>query len=263
MVGIFVPEVYETSLDLHSGRVWEKPIENPYRVSEMINGEPFLHAVRKNAGLSQTAHQLKEDGNVLARPVVTGKNPARQEVVMVRIVARGESPEEAILIVRTVADLIVARHKNRFDELIAVHSRFESELETQVQTIQKEVADLDTMIKGQREAPQVNAPAVILLQAQLEEKQSQLLSYIRELRDVKLNNRSKAFTEPTHVAFPPVLPEKPVNLEVIVTATLGVMIGLVPLLLVAFLVEYVGKQKNPGRISEESSSRQSRHVFES
>jgi hypothetical protein len=241
--GIFLPEVYEATFDLRIARVWDKPMENPYRAAEIINGEPFLDAVRKRATLAKTARQLKEDGDVRATATTGTRTPDGQEAVLVRVVTRAGSPDEAVMLAETVAEIIIEEHTPHFNELVAENTRYQTELEAQVQTIRDEIGELDALIKQQRVKPEVDAPAVILLQAQLEQKQTQVLEALREVWELKINNTSTAYTHNTYVVFPPVRPEEPVNLPATSTAVIGAVVGLVAAVVLALLVNYVGSAR--------------------
>ncbi len=239
VVGLCLPKVYATSFNLLNGKVWEKPIGNVYRVAEIINGEPFLDAVRARASLPKSARRLKADGDIVARAIEGRKTPGGDPAVLVRVVSRGSSPEEALKAANAVADLIIEDHKGRYDQILAEYSRYQTEIEAQVAAIEREIEQLSSDVKQQRTGPDVKAPAVILLQAQLEQKHTQLLAFLRELRNVKLNNTCREFTENTSVLYPPVRPVEPVNLKVAQTTVIGVVAGFVPVLLLAFLVNYI------------------------
>ena len=244
VMSLLLPKVYETNLNLKIGQVWEKPIDDPYRVAAIINSEPFLDKVRQKIGLAETAYQMKRDKIVMAKVIEAARQSIDRPPILVEIVTEAHSPEKTVELAKAVAELFVQEHKPRFDEIMNEHHQYEKELENQTQIIQKETQALDATLKSQRTNPQVSAVAVILLQAQLEQKQSQLVGFIKELRDVKINNTSKARTENTRVIFPPVLPEVPVSLRLslnnIVIA--GIM-GLIVFIMVAFFVEYLAQIK--------------------
>ncbi len=243
VVSLLLPKVYETSLNLQIGRVWEKPIESPYRVTEIINSEPFLDKVRKKMGLDQTAHEMKTGKVVVAESIEGGKISDQGNPILVSILTKARTPEKTVELVQTVADLVIQEHKPRFDELISEYVRYEKELKDQIQVIQKEIDELDVILKRQRTNPKVNAPAVILLQAQLEQKQSQLLEFVRELRDVRMNNTSRARTEKTQVILPPVLPEDHVTPKTRLNVLIAGIFGLISVLMLAFFLEYLERVK--------------------
>ena len=123
------------------------------------------------------------------------------------------------------------------------HKRYEKGLESHVAVIKKELQQLDKIIKTQRTNPSVNAPAVILLQAQLEQKQTQLVGLIRELRDVRISNSR---SQNTRVVFPPAVPEDPANPKVVLIVSIAGITGLMVVLLLAFFLEYLAQNKrNP------------------
>ena len=163
--------------------------------------------------------------------------------LLVNIAARANAPERAVDLAETAAELVVQAHKPLFDDLMGQHRRYEEKLDKQVQVIQKELGELEGAIKSNRTSPQVNAPAVILMQAQLEQKQSQLLGFIRELRDVRIHNTSSAYSEGTRVVLPPVLPEHHTNPRVKLNTLIAGIIGFMSTLMLAFLLEYLKNVK--------------------
>lgn len=239
-VSLMQPKMYETTLDLKIGQVWQNPIDDPNLVAAVINNEPFLDKVREKTGLSYTAYQMKKGKTVAAK--VVDKAP-----LLVNVVTREHSPKKAVELAEAVADLVIHEHQLRFDELMSEHIRYEKDLESQVQAMQREIQELDVTLKQQRTNPQVNAPAVILLQAQLEEKQGQLVNFIRELREVKSSNASKARSENTRVILPPPLPEDHVNPKTRLNTMIAGIVGLMAFLMLAFFLEYLDQVKRRER----------------
>ena len=231
-----LPKTYETNLDLKLGRVWEKPFEDPQGMVAIINSEPFLDKIREKTGLIQTAHEIKKIKMVVAR--VKGEAP-----LLVNIKTRANTPEKSVELAETTADLVIRKHQPLFDALMDEYRLYERELEKQVKIIQSELDALSQTIKNHRALPQVNAPAVILMQAQLEEKQSRLVALIRELRDVRIHNRSEVFSEGTRIVLPPVLPEDPMNPKVMLNILVSGVIGFMSLLMLAFFLEYIAQTK--------------------
>jgi len=243
-VSLLLPKVYETSLDLKMGQLWkrnsEQVIDNPYRVAEIINSTPFLNQVKEKAGLTQTAYEIKKKRIIMAKTIAGGKVSLGKDPVLINIVTKGYAPQEAVQIAETVSDLIIQEHGVRFEELLNEYKRYEKELESHVAVIKKELQQLDKIIKGQRVNPAINAPAVILLQAQLEQKQTQLVGLGRELRDVRISN---ARSENTRVIFPPVLPEIHVYPKLVLNVAIAGIVGLIFVLLLAFFLEYLENVK--------------------
>ncbi len=232
VVSLIQPEMYQTTLDLKIGQVWQNPVDDPNLVAAVINNEPFLDKVRQKTGLSYTAYKMKKGNTVVAK--VVDKAP-----LLVNVVTREHSPEKAVELAETVADLVIHEHQLRFDELMSEHIRYEKELEGQVQAMQREIQELETTLKRQRTNSQVNASAVVLLQTQLAGEKGQLVNFAKELREVKSNNNSKARSENTLVTFPPPIPEEHVNPKTGLNMAIAGIVGLMIFLMLAFFLEYL------------------------
>jgi len=236
LISLLSPKVYEANLSLKVGQVWQNPLDDPNRVAEVINSEPFLDKVRQKTDLGKTAYKMKKEKIVVAKAI-------EKAAILVNLTTRANSPEKAVELAEVTADLVIQEHRARFDELMSEHLRYEKELGNQIQIIQKAIEELDAALKRQRTNPQVNAPAVILLQAQLEQKQSQLLGFVRELRDVRMANTAKARTENTKVVLPPVFPEDHVNPKIKLNVLIAGIVGLITVLMLAFFLEYLEQVK--------------------
>ncbi len=247
-VSLSMPKIYETSLHLIIGRVGEKSIDDPYRVSEIINSVAYLDEVRGKVMLRQTASEMKNAKVVEARTVEGGRKSGVAVPLLVEIITRAHSPVKAVDLAEATAEILIQEHKRVFDELMKEHLYYQSELEGQIQAIKKDVRELDQSIKNQRTNPQVSAPAIILMQAQLEQKQSQLLQFMKELRDVKLSNSSRAYSENTRIVLPPVIPQKNVRPKIALNVLVAGLSGLIITVLVAFFIEYLDRIKNNSRM---------------
>lgn len=239
----FMPKTYETRLHIVVGRVWEKPIDDPLHVAEAVNSVPFLDQVRQKTGLNVTAYKMKVGKVVQAYAIEGMKRLEKPQPVLVEIVARANNPEKALELVNAAAELLIQSHEPRYDELMREYLGFQMELEKQIQVVQQEVDELDRSIKKLRNDPQVSAPAVILLQAQLEEKQSQIMGFRKELRDVKINNISKVHSENTRVLIRPFLPQEPVSPKTALNVVISGIAGLIGMLLLSFLLESLAQAK--------------------
>ncbi len=240
VVSLMQPKMYQTTLDLKIGQVWQNPIDDPNQVAAVINNEPFLDKVRQKTGLSYTAYKMKKAKTVVAK--VVDKAP-----LLVNVVTKEHSPKKAVELAETVADLVIHEHQLRFDELMSEHIRYEKELEGQVQTMQRDIQELETTLKHQRTNSQADASAVILLQTQVEGEKGLLVNFIRELRDVKSNNTSKARSENTRVIFPPPLPEDHVNPRTGLNMVIAGIVGLMTFLMLVFFLEYLDQVKRRER----------------
>lgn len=247
-VSLLLPKMYETTLGLKIGEIWGQKggeekreiialsIDDPYRVAEIINSESFLNKVREKTSFPKTAYKMKKEKIVVANTIEGGAQLSGKVPLLVNITARANNPEKAVELASTAADLAIKEHTTRFDQMMGKNYAYEKELEGQIQTNQEKINEMDLTVKKYRSNPQVNAPAVILLQAQLEQKQVQLLGFIRELRDVRLSN---VRSENTRIVFPPILPKDHVNPKTTLNLLIAGILGLFSSLMLAFFLEYL------------------------
>jgi uncharacterized protein involved in exopolysaccharide biosynthesis len=242
-VSLLMPKIYETSLFLEVGQVWEKPLDDTYRVAEVINSESFLDKIREKTHFTMTANEMKSHKIITAKTLEGSKKAVTAIPSLVEIAVKADTPEKTIALAQAAADLLIQEHKIRFDALMKEYGNYETNLEEQSRTVQKEIEELDSLLKRQRTNPQVNAPAVILLQAQLEQKQSQWLGYVRELRDVRISNRSNTRSENTRVIYPPILPIDYVSPKIVINVVITGLAGVTILILFVFFMETIKKTK--------------------
>jgi capsular polysaccharide biosynthesis protein len=232
VVSLRLPEVYEVSLDLKIGKVWGSSIEEPGLVLETITRESFLAKVINRLNLKLSPQELKE----AVKASVIKDN-------LIRVTVKASIPAKTMEITNAIANLIIENYKDKYNKAMAFYYQYEEDLSSQIAEIKAAIGEMKTTLSILQKNPQTNAPAVILLQAQLEQKESQLTNYIRELRDVRIKNYLEMHSEMTRVESPPVEPSFPVAPQrkriVLIAAVLG---GLVSHFL-AFFLEYLAKMK--------------------
>ncbi len=103
------------------------------------------------------------------------------------------------------------------------------------------INEMDITLSHLQKNPQTNAPAVILLQSQLEQKEVQLVSFTRELRDVYIKNYSEMNSDLTRVENPPVPPINPVASKKRQIVLIALLLGAITSLFMAFFLEYLEK----------------------
>jgi len=233
-----LPEKYETTALIQVGRVWEKEIENPYLTREWINSDAFLSQIIEKLSLGITPQQMREKKRIQAEVLESGPSGKRVPLLLsVRVYH--EVPQQTVNIAEMVGSLLIEKHGLRFQERLREYKVYEEGLSHDVAQIENTSQALEILIEKQQLAPVVNAPSVILLQSQLEQKNAQLLEFKRELKETRINNSSKILTENTRVIASPVIPTKPVGpRKVLIVAVAGVL-GLFCTLFLAFFLEYL------------------------
>lgn len=249
IIGFFLPPVYEATAQVRVGRVWEKEIENPYLIVERILSDDFLSKVIQRLNLPASPQEIRKGKAIEAR-VVEGGTTGQMLALLLSIEARSNDPKMSVDIVNLVANLIIEESKGRFEEKLNEYRTYEKELDREVKRIEEQIDDLGKMIKKQQLSPTVNAPSVILLQAQLEQKSVQLLAFKKELKDTRINNNSSIVTESTKLISPPFFPQYRVNSGIKLKMGFAAILGFSVTLMLSFFLEYLERVR-----ARESKSR--------
>jgi hypothetical protein len=171
----------------------------------------------------RTPEELAGDVGATVRAQVIGTTTSASQFVTV--VADGDSPESAKRLVLAAAQVIVDDHQRRFDVWMARLGVFREQIDRQIAAARSDIAEIDAALKDFRTKPTVSAPAVLLMRAQLEEKQTQLLGFMREQRDLDLNLTVQS--ERTVIVAEPLLPRDRMRPRRTVTTLAGAVSGFV------------------------------------
>lgn len=238
IVSSLLPPVYEATAQIRIGRVWDKEIENPYLTKDLIGSDAFLARVIKQLNLPTTPYKIKK-AKTIEIEVLEGGAAGQKVPLLLDIRTHSHDPQQAVDIANTVSRLLIEDHQRRFEEKLKEYQAYEKETARQVARVEEQITDLEGLIKKQSLNPSVNAPSVILLQAQLEQKNVQLLNFQKELKDTRINNISSIVTENTQLVGPPVLPNDHVNSRVKLNMAVAGVLGLFTILILAFFLEYL------------------------
>jgi uncharacterized protein involved in exopolysaccharide biosynthesis len=239
-----LPKEYETSLQLRIGQVWGKAVDDTYRVAEIINSEPFLDRVRKDTNVSKSAQDMKRHEDVIASVAESGRQLSGGKYpILLNVKTVGPSPEKVLEIAETVARLAIQDHQLRFAQLQREYTSYERQLTDKIRLVQTGIDELNATLIRQYTSSRVNPEAVILGQADRDKQEANLISLLRELRDVRVNNASKVLTQNTEIVFPPVLPEKPIRPKTRLNLILAGLVGNIVFVIMAFFLEYLERTK--------------------
>lgn len=230
------PDRYETTALIQIGRVWEKEIENPYLTREWMESDAFLLQVIEKLHLDTTPRQIQE---AVRTKVLEKGASGRKKPLLLSVQVFAETPQQPVNIAETIVTLVIEKHRLRFEEWFHEYQVYEEGLSHDVARIEKAIRDLEVLVKKQQMAPVVNAPSVILLQSQLEQKNVQLLEFKRELQDTRLSNNSKVITENTRLIAPPIIPTEPLGSGIVLFVSVAGVLGFFGTVLLSFLLEYL------------------------
>lgn len=158
-------------------------IETREAVIETITDQRLLDEVRAKiipeVPIERFAKQVTVDGKA---------SPQAQASAHVRYTVQAETAVQAVAIADAIADSIIRRHAKIFEEGMAVKQRYQEELKEKIDILAKEIHGMRRTFDEMRANLRVDAAALILLQANLGERERTLAGLKRELRDVQLSN---------------------------------------------------------------------------
>ena len=199
-----VPRTYGAEATIRVGKVMDRLIADPLNVALEI-GDSSMGSRLSRAGFTDRTPETLARAVSAAVPV-QGTGATTTPSPFVTVVAEGDSGDAAKRLALAVAQLIVDDHQRRFDASMERLRVFRSQIDRQIAEVRAEVAEIDAALKTFRSKPTVDAPAILLMRAQLEEKQTQLLDFLREERDLDLN--LTIHSERTVVVADPLLPKE-------------------------------------------------------
>ncbi len=240
VVSLSMPKMYEVSRTLKIGRlpggisdgrmIEGKLIETRDDVIARLNDHRILRtAVEKiHPGLTST------EMNSL---VSIGRKPNPD----VHYTVQANDPEVGRQIADQLAEYIIKIHRPIFDIGLQITKSYEAELETNIRSLETENRNLKRILEKKVKQPDFDTTAVVLLEANIGERERNLVTIRRELNLVRLSQVGSENTSVIAADTPPKHAVKPrIKLNVVLAGTLGLMM----FTFVAFFMEYVEKAKS-------------------
>jgi capsular polysaccharide biosynthesis protein len=216
------------------GNVFTTHIENEIMIVELINSKSFLTTVI-NKNLNRWG-RLIDPKELKVKATVKKSTSLAQQSWMVKIQAEGRSPQQAVEIVNAIASEVIFRHKEKFDSTVAILKKMEENLNIQIGASEKQIEELKKILMSVRGGQKMDISAVILLRANLSDRENYLTFLKQRVENLKLAS-SALYTENTKVTDPPVMPEKPVKPKKAINIAMGTVFGLIISIFWAFGVE--------------------------
>ncbi len=225
VVSLLMPKTYEVSRTLKIGMLPGMIIESREAVIGRLKDDRVLKMVMEKVH-SELAN-MEMGGEV---SIDTKTNPN------VRYIVQSDDPQGATRIADRLAGYIIKVHKPRYGRELQIAKEYEAELTVTIRKVDAEIQSMRMILKKVMKAPKVDAPAVILLQANVEDRERNLADLRRELKGSRV---SRLRSENTSViaAGPP--PEHPVKPRVKLNVGLGGTLGLMMFTFLAFFLEYL------------------------
>lgn len=214
---------YQTSFLLNIGTAVDKILEDPYTVTKLFNNESFQQKVAAKVGLNLPPNRLQkmieaETDNTRMAPWIS-----------VRVIA--DNPQMAVKLANAIADEILQRHSEFFNEKVQRYKDYKNELEQNIEQFKKEAETLKNNLDTYRSTPH-DLSTEMLLQIRLSEKENQAIMFRRELRDQStwlstVHSRKTSLVAPPAFPTAPAKPNLKLNVMVAGMASLFLMISFV------------------------------------
>ena len=149
-------------------------------------------------------------------------------------------------IVNAVANEVIERHKVRFDEVMKIARDIEADLNVQIVAFEAEIRGLKEGLAKIQRNPKVDAPAVIVLTANLNDRENNLGALKQRLAQVQLAN-SPLQSKNTRVVDPAILPEGPARPRKFLIVSLATFSGFMISVFVAFIQESFARRKETNK----------------
>ncbi len=239
VVSLSMPKTYETSRTLKIGvlpggiykgkGIAGKDIESREAVTDRLKDQRLLRRAIRELQLELTA---KDMGNRIS--IDPKVNPH------VRYEVQASDPRLATRIADWLAESIIAIHRVVFEKGMRITKAHEEKLEVMIANIAIEIGNMKSTLETIPKTPDIHAPAVMLLQANIEDRDRNLGDLRRELKDSRL---SRVGYENTFVIAADVSPQDPIRPKVKLNVALAGTLGLMMFTFLAFFLEYLEKFK--------------------
>jgi uncharacterized protein involved in exopolysaccharide biosynthesis len=220
-VVLMMPRSYHAVATIRVGRVMDRVLADPLHVAVALNSDSIGGRLRQAGFTDRSPEKLAEAVSAGVGTLVVGTNTVASPIVSID--AAAPTVDGAKRLALGVAQIVVDEHTKRYAASVERLSVFREQLQAQVTSITAEIADVEAGLKAFRANPTVAAPAILLMRAQLEEKQTQLLGFLREQRDFDLNLTVNS--EKTTIMADPLVPPSRIRPRRTMTTLAGAASG--------------------------------------
>ncbi|HEX8185038.1 MAG TPA: Wzz/FepE/Etk N-terminal domain-containing protein [Blastocatellia bacterium] len=148
------PTIYKATALLKIGRVWKEPLEDPYVTETIVNSAGFHKELAKKINVNP--RQLKR--NVHAETIIAGPRRSRYPILVSITATSDENADDAVQLTQAVADELIARHEELFNEAIKPHIEQQRRLEERYKELAAQgAASRDLLLKVEDELNQARA----------------------------------------------------------------------------------------------------------
>ncbi len=239
VVSLSMPKTYETSRTLKIGvlpggiykgkGIAGKDIESREAVIGRLRDHRFLRRGIQELQLKLTAKDMAY--RISIDPKV---NPH------VRYQVQASDSRLATRIADWLAKAIITIHRNVFEKGMSITKAHEEKVTAMIADIEAEIRNMKSTLEAIVKSPDTHTPSVILLQANVDDRERNLGDLRRELKDSRL---SRVGYENTFVIAADVSPHDPIRPKVKLNVALAGTLGLTMFTFLAFFLEYIEKAK--------------------
>lgn len=245
--------LYKSQAILKVGKVANNYLDADINVIGQVNNLSFLAAATKDiawrikpgspnallAAFSINSYDPRLSGE---KPLPAQLAAVRPDTHLILLTAVWSDPGDAQAIIEAVGLEIIKSHQAKFDLFLANYQNYLAELKKHLASIELEIS---RMKKTQRELENdggLKAPEVILLQANLEEREQSFLERQKEIRNQEVA-LSEFNSENTSFLSPPSPGVRTRTLAKDKNVVLATLAGLFLSVLLAFFLEYLAANK--------------------
>ena len=243
VVSLSMPKTYETSRTLKigvlAGGIYKgkgiagKDIESREAVIGRLRDHRFLRRGIQELQLKLTAKDMAYRISIDLKV-----NPH------VRYEVQASDPQLATRIADWLAEAIITIHRNVFEKGMSITKAHEEKVAAMIADIEAEIRNMKSTLEAIVKSPDTHTPSVILLQANVDDRERNLGDLRRELKDSRL---SRIGHENTFVIAADVSPHDPIRPKVKLNVALAGTLGLMMFTCLAFFLEYIEKDRRRER----------------
>jgi capsular polysaccharide biosynthesis protein len=235
-VGYFVmPKTYESGLTMDVGifsvvskrtggseEISTEPIEPVQVVRDSITSKPFMAELISRLKIDTTPDKLKKKIKAtINEDLRDGSGSTNRQIILS---TKGSSPEQAEKLAASVADIVIEKHRKLYEQAMENRYAYEETLKQQIVSLDKEYEELQKMMNSGLGRGKDNAVSLVLLQANLYDKERHISELKRELSQAQLLDKTNLKSANTRVTVPPYLPTSP-TMSWWMYMAIGVIIG--------------------------------------
>jgi uncharacterized protein involved in exopolysaccharide biosynthesis len=235
VISLLWPKTYQTTFTVQLPIVWRVPVEAYSIAADTLTREGTAHRVIAELGLDMTPRRFMQRVSAILLFSPTDRNTP----VGLRIYVNGDSPANAVRIAEFIKGLMAKRYDPIHKETLQLKLDYERALEERLKSFEKTYAGVEQAIIEKSPDAGLTPPGMILAQMNQEGRYSQLTALMRELYDVRFNNRAPSSTAATTVLDHVFTPTQSFRPRIGTNTAWGTIIGFFAALLISFVIEYV------------------------